>query len=77
MAFRPFVIALSLPALLAACEQPKAAPTYHANIAPLYAEQCVSCHQEGGIAPFSLVTERYRASGYVQSVTLTEGSQKP
>ena len=28
-------------------------------------------------APFSLVTERYRASGYVQSVRLTEGPQTP
>jgi hypothetical protein len=28
--------------------------TWHKDIAPLVAERCVSCHQEGGIGPFSL-----------------------
>lgn len=29
-------------------------PTYHADVAPILAERCGSCHVEGGIAPFSL-----------------------
>lgn len=53
---RPLFIALSLPALLIACPQESAGPTYHGDIAPLFAEHCVSCHQEGGMAPFSLVS---------------------
>jgi hypothetical protein len=28
--------------------------TWHGDVAPLVAEHCVSCHKEGGIAPFSL-----------------------
>ena len=30
-------------------------PTYHADVAPLLAEHCVSCHQPGGPGPFSLL----------------------
>ena len=30
------------------------AVSWHKDIAPLVAERCVSCHQEGGIGPFSL-----------------------
>lgn len=32
------------------------APTWHQDIAPLVAERCAGCHQEGGIAPFGLQT---------------------
>lgn len=32
------------------------AATYHNDIAPLMLNNCVSCHQAGGIAPFPLVT---------------------
>jgi hypothetical protein len=31
-------------------------PTYHQDIAPLLAEHCTRCHQEGSIAPFALTT---------------------
>ncbi|MDF3067142.1 MAG: hypothetical protein K0R38_2743 [Polyangiaceae bacterium] len=31
-------------------------PTWHQDIAPLVAERCAGCHQDGGIAPFSLQT---------------------
>ncbi len=31
-------------------------PTYHKNVAPILEANCVSCHAEGGIAPFSLTT---------------------
>lgn len=30
------------------------APTYWADIAPLYAERCVTCHQDGGLGPMPL-----------------------
>ena len=29
-------------------------PTWHADIAPLVSQHCLSCHTDGGIAPFSL-----------------------
>lgn len=29
-------------------------PTWHAEVAPIVARHCQGCHQEGGIAPFSL-----------------------
>ena len=32
------------------------APTWHADIAPIVSLHCQGCHQEGGIAPFSLQT---------------------
>ena len=50
------VVALSA---LAACERAPSSPggpTYHADIAPLIQNNCASCHQAGGIAPFPLVT---------------------
>lgn len=31
-----------------------AAPSYVADIAPVLAEQCASCHREGGVAPFAM-----------------------
>jgi len=30
-------------------------PTYHADVAPILAQQCNGCHRPGGIAPFALV----------------------
>lgn len=39
-------------------DAPDAAPppavTWHQDIAPLVAEKCVTCHRDGGIAPFSM-----------------------
>jgi len=32
------------------------APTFHQTIGPLLQEHCQSCHQPGGLAPFSLMT---------------------
>src|SRR5689334_6770715 len=43
---------LILAGTLGACS----APTYHGRIEALFAERCVSCHQAGGIAPFSLTS---------------------
>ncbi|MCA9713198.1 MAG: monooxygenase [Myxococcales bacterium] len=35
-------------------EAPAFAPTYHRDVRPILERECVSCHQDGGIAPFSL-----------------------
>ena len=32
----------------------KETPSYVADIAPVLAEQCASCHREGGVAPFAM-----------------------
>ncbi|MCL4847818.1 MAG: tetratricopeptide repeat protein [Acidobacteria bacterium] len=41
-----------------------AAPTYEHDIAPIVAARCVSCHHEGGSAPFALATfEQVRRRG--------------
>jgi hypothetical protein len=37
---------------VAACST--APPTWHQDVAPILANHCMSCHREGGIAPFSL-----------------------
>lgn len=34
--------------------KPQSPPTYHRDIAPLIAANCLECHRTGGIAPFSL-----------------------
>jgi hypothetical protein len=31
-------------------------PTFYADVAPILAEHCATCHQQGGIAPFTLIT---------------------
>ncbi len=35
---------------------PANGPTYYGDVAPILATQCASCHVEGGIAPFPLLT---------------------
>ena len=52
-------IYVSLAVLGAACgndqaEPPTARSTWYQNVAPILAEHCMSCHQDGGIAPFVL-----------------------
>jgi len=37
-------------------DEPGPAPTYHADVAPILARRCVSCHREGTAAPFALRT---------------------
>src|SRR5437899_11440065 len=32
------------------------APTFSHDVAPLLYSRCVSCHRDGGVAPFALVT---------------------
>ncbi|RYZ06884.1 MAG: hypothetical protein EOO73_13915 [Myxococcales bacterium] len=54
------------------------APTWHADIAPLVAERCAGCHQEGGIAPFSLQTyEQAKMWSPTFDAPLRAGSMPP
>jgi len=67
MGSRPGLLALSIITLAAGCSSSSTdAPdvaggggevTWHGQIAPLVSSRCVGCHQDGGVAPFSL--ERY------------------
>lgn len=50
MRFAPFAV------LLVACGTTKVTPTYEQDIKPLVRARCVSCHTEGGIAPFALTS---------------------
>jgi mono/diheme cytochrome c family protein len=54
------------------------APTWHQHIAPIVNERCASCHQPGGIAPFSLQTYAQAApfSGYLAD-QVENGSMPP
>ncbi len=57
-------LALALCGLLSACgdddahseQQEGSAPTWHQDVAPIIANHCQRCHEEGGIGPFRLVT---------------------
>lgn len=46
----------SLVLAAAGCPAEDTGPTFHADVAPLLQRECMSCHQEGGIAPFALTT---------------------
>lgn len=53
-------VALSACLAAAACTAPDepiaATITYYQDVAPLLARECVGCHRDGGVAPFSLET---------------------
>ncbi len=43
--------------LLSACDpETRDAPSWHGEVQPIVAHRCVSCHEEGGIAPYRLET---------------------
>jgi len=52
----PLGLVTLLGCLLPACGSDPAAatPTYWTNVAPIYYDKCVGCHQAGGIGPFAL-----------------------
>lgn len=53
-------------------------PTYHANIAPMMEENCVTCHAGDGIAPFDLSTyEDLVPVAHVSLQTMETGSMPP
>ena len=82
LALAPFaasVLAASVLALTSGCNEPpsNAGVTYHKDIAPLFAEQCVSCHQDGGIAPFPLVTYEDAAANAEAAAIFTKARLMP
>ena len=40
----------------AAQNPPASVPTFNSHVAPIFFENCVTCHRQGGIGPFSLMT---------------------
>lgn len=53
----PLLLLCLLGSLLPGCgggSSPSTAPTYWSDVAPIYYDKCVRCHQAGGIAPFAL-----------------------
>lgn len=50
----PLGLLLVLASLLGCGKSSPEAPTYWADVAPIFNDKCVRCHQPGGIAPFSL-----------------------
>lgn len=66
---------------LAACPSPEQAQqdaTWHADVQPLYAERCGSCHTEGGIAPFSLDTREAAIEwGEATKIALADRTMPP
>lgn len=52
-------------------------PTYHQDIAPIYAKRCVNCHATGGIAPFPLDTYASAKSAGLASQAATTNRTMP
>lgn len=57
---------------------PERAPTFHADVAPLFAKHCQDCHVDGGSAPFPLVTyEDVSRDGDMVAEVVAEGRMPP
>jgi len=53
-------------------------PTYSEHIAPILYNSCTSCHHEGGLAPFSLMTYDEASSwGAAMVLSIIEGDMPP
>ncbi|MEZ4464489.1 MAG: hypothetical protein R3F43_08270 [bacterium] len=52
-------------------------PTFHADIKPLVNAQCVSCHHEGGAAPFALETAEQVAAMAPAALASIEAGRMP
>ncbi|TNE88723.1 MAG: hypothetical protein EP330_13675 [Deltaproteobacteria bacterium] len=69
---------LILPLLLTACGTSGGAPTWHQDIAPIVAENCGSCHTDGGIAPMSFDTyEQADAAAFAMLAAIDRGQMPP
>ncbi len=58
---RKYALALASLVVLVACDDGTTPPdpealTFYEDVAPIFAENCLGCHSEGGIGPFELVT---------------------
>lgn len=75
--------ALSAPLLLSlvACnggaKSDASAPTWHADIAPVLAQHCTSCHMPGGIAPFDMTNYAGAAPMAAAIATAVEAGTMP
>ncbi|MEZ4238111.1 MAG: hypothetical protein R3F59_18585 [Myxococcota bacterium] len=58
--------------------QVEGGPTYNQDVAPILAEHCGACHQDGGIAPFSVATYA-QASPWADAIvaSVDEGRMPP
>jgi copper type II ascorbate-dependent monooxygenase-like protein len=67
----PFALSVSVAAAACGGPSPPSGPSYHQTIAPLVAKNCLSCHRDGGIAPFSLETyaDVRAKAGLIKTVT--------
>lgn len=55
---------------------PAAAPTWQ-SVAPIFAAKCAGCHQQGGIAPFSLTSARSAAKHAQGILEMTQAGLMP
>src|SRR3954453_3606346 len=53
------------------------APTFSHDVAPILYSRCVSCHRDGGVAPFSLVTYAAAAKRAPLIATVTASRYMP
>src|SRR5215468_1431850 len=75
---------IGLPLALAACgsdyePSPDAAPktTWFQDVAPIVSKHCMSCHQPGGIAPFSLMTYEDAQPNAMRMATQIDAGKMP
>ena len=65
-------------ALEPVAESPASAITFYDNVAPIIQKNCVSCHREGGIAPFKLDTiADVKAHAAMIKQTVEQGTMPP
>ncbi len=63
---------------LAACSSSPKPTSFHADIAPIVQSRCQSCHHDGGIAPFSLVSyDDLRSRGHLALSNVTSRTMPP
>lgn len=70
-------LAVAVVSFVVACKEEVVGVTYHKDIAPLFARECVQCHQDGGIAPFSLVTYQEAAANAEAAAIFTQARLMP
>lgn len=74
MCFGTVMTVISASACSETIAPPERIPTYHEDVAPILAANCVTCHQEGAIAPFALV-DYHDALTYAQAIQASTASR--